>query len=325
MIITLVIAIGLVLLVTPAAAQQAVRVQRVGLLFSTSPAAASHVVAASPAMTPCRSGAGLPARTSCSSRGGRKASPSGFPEQAAELVRQGVDVIVASSQPAAVAARSATTTLPIVMVNAADPIGAGLVASLAQPGGNVTGLATQLTPEIRAKQLQLIKEAFPELPRVTVLRRASTAKAPEWAVYPPAARALGLRLQFHDVQDADDLAPAFAAIARGASGRASSSRVATPCCSPSASRSSRWPTSTACPPFYATREFTEAGGLMSYSARLSDQFRRAATYVDRILRGARPATLPVETPTQFELAFNLRTAKALGLTIPQAMPSAPTS
>jgi putative ABC transport system substrate-binding protein len=182
----------------------------------------------------------------------------------------------------------------------------------------VTGLAAQLTPELRAKQLQLIREAFPGFPRVAVLRRASTAKAPEWADYPAAARALGLRLQFHDVQDADDLAPAFAAIARERP-----VVLLVPGGDPVFFTVRKQIVALAhehrLPAFYAVREFTEAGGLMSYSARISDQFRRAATYVDRILKGARPAALPVETPTQFELAFNLRTAKALGLTIPQAM------
>jgi putative tryptophan/tyrosine transport system substrate-binding protein len=313
---TLVIAIGLALLVTPAVAEQATRVQRVGLLLSTSPAAASHVLAAFGDALQERGW--IPGKNLLLEPRWAEGKSERFPEQAADLLRHRVDVIVASSEAAAMAARSATTTLPIVMVNAADPVGAGLVASLAQPGGNVTGLAAQLTPEIRAKQLQLIKEALPGFSRVAVLRRASTAKAPAWAEYPPAAEALGLRLEFRDVQGADELAPAFAGIARDRP-----VVLLVPGGDPvffavreqvvALAREHRLPG------FYSLREFAEAGGLMSYSARTTDQFRRAAVYVDRILKGARPATLPVESPTRFELVINLRTAKALGLTIPQAM------
>jgi putative ABC transport system substrate-binding protein len=314
--IAVAVAIGLALASTLAAAAPPAGVQRVGLLLATSPAAASHVVDAFADALRERGwirGKNLLIETRWADGKAER-----FPEQAADLLRQRVDVIVASSQPAAVAARRATATLPIVMVNAADPVAAGLVASLAQPGGNVTGLAAQLTPEIRAKQLQLIKDALPGVTRVVVLRRAITAGAPEWGQYPPAAQALGLRLQFRDVEGAQDLAPALAAVAR--------ERPVTllvPGGDPvfftvrdqivALAREHRLPA------FYVAREFTEAGGLMSYSARVSDQFRRAAAYVDRILRGARPATLPVESPTQFELVINLATAEALGLAIPQAM------
>ena len=194
------------------ASAEPARVQRVGLLLSTSPAAAAHIAAAfDDAMT--ERGWVLGKNLVIERRwAGGQASL--FAGQAAELVQRRVDVIVASSQPAAVAARRATTTIPIVMVNAADPVGAGLVASLAQPGGNVTGIAAQLTPELRAKQLQLIRDALPGISRVAVLRRKATVDAPEWADYPPVAQALGLKLQFRDVEGAVDLAPALAAIAR---------------------------------------------------------------------------------------------------------------
>jgi putative tryptophan/tyrosine transport system substrate-binding protein len=314
-IVTLVVAL-LAFLGVSTTAGQPTRVHRVGMLLSTSPAAASHVTDAfDDAM---RERGWVPGKNLLIERRWAEGRPERFPEQAADLLLRKVDVIVASSQPAAVAARRATTTLPIVMVNAADPVGAGLVASLAQPGGNVTGIAAQLTPEIRAKQLQLIREALPGIPRVVVLRRAATARAPEWAEYPPTAQALGLRLQFRDVQGADDLGAAVAAIARerpvvllvpGGDTLFFTLREQIVALAREHSL----------PGFYGVREFVEAGGLMSYSAPITDQWRRAAAYVDRILKGARAATLPVESPTQFELVINLRTAKELGLALPQAM------
>ena len=234
---------------------------------------------------------------------------------AADLVRRKVDVIVASSQAPALAAKRATTTIPIVMINATDPVQAGLVASLARPGGNVTGLSQQLTPEICAKQLQLLKETS------TQARARCRAAQPFHDSGPARVRgrraSLDLRVQFVEVKSREDL---------GARSRRWSGIVSTHCwcretpfCSRSGSASPSWPASIALPGIYAWREFTELGGLMSYSARITEQFRRAAVYVDKILRGASPATLPVESPTQYELVINLKTAKALGLAIPPAL------
>jgi putative ABC transport system substrate-binding protein len=292
------------------------RVQRVGLLFSTSPSAAAHIAAAFD--DTMRERGWVLGKNLVIERRWAGGQPELFAGQAAELVQRRVDVIVASSQPAALAAQRATTTIPIVMVNAVDPVGAGLVASLAQPGGNVTGIAAQLTPEMRAKQLQLIRDALPGISRVVVLRRKATVDAREWADYPPAAQALGLRLQFRDVEGPADLAPAFAAI-----GRERPVVLLVPGGDPVFFTLREQIVGLArehgLPGFYALREFTEAGGLMSYSAPSADQFRRAAAYVDRILRGGRPASMPVESPTHFELVINLRTAKALGLALPQAL------
>jgi putative ABC transport system substrate-binding protein len=239
-------------------------------------------------------------------------------ELAAELVRHPVDLIVASSQAAALAAQRATKTIPIVMVNAADPVMAGLVASLARPGGNVTGLSQHLTPEILAKQLQLLKEMFAKgsRPLVVVLRSPTTTV--ELRQYETTGQVLELRVQFIEVRTRDDLGRAFAAMARdhvdavlvpGGDTFLFTERQ----------RVVELARERRLPGMYSLREYTEAGGLMSYSARLTEQFRRAAIYVDKILRGARPATLPVESPSQYELVINLKTAKALGLTIPQSL------
>jgi putative ABC transport system substrate-binding protein len=213
-----------------------------------------------------------------------------------------MDLIVASASPAAEAARRASTSIPIVMVNAENPVEARLVQSLARPGGNVTGLSAQLTPEIRAKQLQLLKEALPGLARVAILRRAALAHAAVWKEYEAGGRAVQMKVQFFDVQRLDELERAFAAIA--------CERVGAllvpgdPVFFTHRQRIVALAAAHRLPGIFSTREFTDAGGLMSYSARLTDLYRRAAVYADKILRGANPATLPVESPTQFELVIN---------------------
>jgi putative ABC transport system substrate-binding protein len=287
--------------------------RRIGLLMTTTPVAASHIAAAF--ADGLRELGHVEGKDVAFEYRWAEGKPERFAEMAAELVRHKVDVIVASSQAPALAAKRATQTIPIVMVNATDPVEAGLVASLARPGGNVTGLSQQLTPEIRAKQLQLLKEALPKISRVAVLWSAATTVGR--GAYEAAGRALGLRIQFVEVRGADDLGRAFAALVGERIDAVlvpgdtllftERQRVA------ALAREHRLPG------IYSLREFTEAGGLMSYSARISEQFRRAAGYVDKILRGANPATLPVESPTQYELVINLKTAKALGLTIPQSV------
>jgi len=290
--------------------QTPTKAARVGMLMTTTPVVASHIVVA---FTD-----GLRERDRVEGKNviveyrWAEGRPERFAELATDLVRQHVDVIVASSQGAALAARRATTTIPIVMVNTADPVGVGLVASLARPGGNVTGLSQQLTPEIRAKQLQLLKEMLPRAVRVAVLRSPATSVGLE--TYEAAGRTLDLQVHGVDIRDRDDLGRAFATMARDRPDAlvvpadpflfTERQRVA------ALAREHRLPT------MGSTREFAEAGALMSYSARLTEQFRRAAIYVDKILRGASPATLPVEQPSQYELVINLQTVKALRLTIP---------
>jgi putative ABC transport system substrate-binding protein len=294
-------------------AQPTTKAARIGVLMSTNPRAASHIVRAF--ADGLRELGHVDGQSIHLEYRWAEGKPERIDDLAADLVRQKVQVIVASSQAPALAAQRATKTIPIVMVNATDPVEVGLVASLARPGGNVTGLSQQLTPEIRAKQLQLLKEALPRVSRVAVLRSpATTVGLQEYEV---AGKAFGLVVKLVDVQGADDLARAFGALARERVDAllvpgdillfTERRRVA------ALAREHRLPG------IYSLREFTEAGGLMSYSARISEQFRRAAVFVDRILRGASPATLPVESPSVYELVINLATAKALGLTIPPAL------
>ena len=294
-------------------AQAPPKVRHVGVLMTTTPVAAAHIVAAfADAMKELGHVEGKNVLIEYRWAEGRRER---FAEMAADLVRQKVDVIVASSQAPALAARRATTTIPIVMVNTTDPVEAGLVASLARPAGNVTGLTQQLTPEIRAKQLQLLKETLPRLARVAVLHSPSTTVG--LREYEAAGKLLEVRVQLVEVRSRDDLAHAFAAMVRDRVDAllvpgdtflfTERQRVA------DLAREHRLPG------IYSLREYTESGGLMSYSARITEQFRRAAVYVDKILRGASPATLPVESPIHYELVINLRTAKALGLTIPPAI------
>ena len=239
-----------------------------------------------------------------------------IPELVAELVGLKMDVLVAGSSAAALAAKKATGTIPIVMV-AADPVGLGLVASLARPGGNVTGLS-YFNEAIVAKRVQLLKEFVPGLARVAVLRNPTIAvHATFWQETEVAARTLGVALQPLDIRGPDDFEAAFAAATRGnAQALIAFDDALTVAYRPqivALAASSRLPA------MYGLREFPDDGGLMSYGPSFADLFRRAATYVDKILKGAKPADLPVEQPTKFELVINLKTAKALGLTVPPSL------
>ncbi len=298
-----------------AAAQPPAKARTIGLLMTTTPAAASHIAAAFvDGLRELGHTEGKNVRFEYRWAEGQRER---FDELAGELVRHPVDVIVASSQAPALAAQRATKMIPIVMVNVVDPVRAGLVASLAQPGGNVTGLSTHLTPEILAKQLQLLKEVLTKgsRPLVVVLRSPTTTV--ELRQYETTGQALELRVRFIEVRTRDDLGRAFAAMARD---HVDAVIVpGDPFLFTERQRVVELARERRLAGMYSLREYTEAGGLMSYSARLTEQFRRAAVYVDKILRGARPATLPVESPSQYELVINLKTAKALGLTIPRSL------
>ena len=241
-----------------------------------------------------------------------------LPDLAAELVRLKVDVIVASVTQASLAAKHATGTIPIVMVGVGDPLGSGLVASLARPGGNVTGPSSMLA-EVSGKQLALLKETVPKASPVAVLWNPAN---PVWQAAAlrqteVTAGALGLRLQLVEARGPDELEGAFEAMTRERAGA-----LFVPADIIFVRHAQRIADLAArhrLPAMYGFREHVQAGGLMSYAANFAVMFRRAATFVDKILKGAKPAELPVEQPTKFELVINLKTANALGLTIPQSL------
>ena len=242
-----------------------------------------------------------------------------LPDLAAELVRLKVDLIVASAgTQVATAAKNATETIPIVMIYVRDPVGTGLIASLARPGGNVTGVSGSAGLEVFAKQLELLKETVPKIRRVAILSNPDNAYH-QLAIREVnvAAQSLGVQLQLLEARGPNEFDGAFAAMATERVGallvlsdaifNSHRTRLA------DLAARSRLPAA------YGTRESLEAGGLMSYGPSFLDLYRRSAAYVDKILKGAKPADLPVEQPTKFELVINLKTAKALGLTIPPSL------
>jgi putative tryptophan/tyrosine transport system substrate-binding protein len=236
-------------------------------------------------------------------------------EFAAELVRLKVDAIVAVASAGTQAAKDATASIPICFVNAGDPVGQGFVMSLARPGGNVTGVSFDASPDITAKQLQLILETVPKASRVAVLwNPTSPFLRSYWSVAQAAAPALGVVLQSLEVQDASQYETAFKAIGRD---RADALVVLSDSFATfHRARIAELAAEHRLPVLYGHRQYVEAGGLMSYGPSLFDVYRRAAAYVDKILKGTRPADLPVEQPTKYELVINLKTAKALGLEVP---------
>jgi putative ABC transport system substrate-binding protein len=238
-----------------------------------------------------------------------------IPGIVAELVQLKVDVVVAAALPAIRAAKQATKTIPIVMVTTQDPVATGLVDSLARPGGNITGL-TRLTRELSGKRLELLEEVVPRISRVGVLVEANmTELAPAFKDYETAASVLKIQLQSLGIRGSNpDFEGAFQAAVRA--------RVSA-LITVNASLLNRYPKriadlaiKTRLPSMYEASDFVEAGGLMSYASNDAGNFRRAATYVDKILKGAKPSDLPVEQPTKFEFVINLKTAKQIGLTIP---------
>jgi putative ABC transport system substrate-binding protein len=236
---------------------------------------------------------------------------------ARELVRLKPDVILAAGTPGTLAAKQATQSIPIVTAVAGEPVAAGLVSSIAKPGGNVTGLAT-LAPELEGKRLELFKVAVPKLSRVVaLLNPANPFTTIAWKAAQPAAEALGVKLQPVEAQSPNDLDHALATIKAARP----DGLIVLPDRLLLAYRESivQFTTKNRLPGMFPFRDFAQEGGLMAYGPDYTDMFRRAATYVDKILKGAKPADLPIEQPTKFELVINLRTAKALGLTIPQTI------
>jgi len=232
-----------------------------------------------------------------------------FADLATELVRLKVDVIVTASTPGVLAAKKTSSTIPIVFGAINDPVASGLVASLARPGGNITGL-TNLSPDLGGKRLELLKESFPKVTRVAHLWNPDSPGSDMQAP----AHTLGLQLQSLEVRSSNDFERAFeAALKERAHALITSPN---PLINTHHKRIVDFATNSRLPAIYARREFVESGGLMSYAPDLNANFRRAAIFVDKILKGAKPADLPVEQPTKFEFVINLKTAKQIGLTIP---------
>ena len=243
-----------------------------------------------------------------------------LPALAAELAALKVDVIVAGGSPHALAAKQATAVIPIVFMGVPDPVGNGLIASLARPGGNLTGLSN-VQHDLVGKRLEQLNQVVPRVRKVAVLRHPTELtgrdRLREKKEAELAGKTLGLQLQFVEARGRADFERVFSEMTKAGVGAltvltSSTFFVERSDLADVAARN-RLPT------MYASREFVEAGGLISYGTNLADSFRRAATYVDKILKGAKPADLPIEQPTKFELVINLKTAKALGLTIPQSV------
>ncbi len=240
-----------------------------------------------------------------------------FSDLATELVRLNVAVIVTQGTPAVLAAKGASSTIPIVMTAVGDPVGAGIVASLARPGANITGLSLFDT-DLDSKRIELLKEAVPDLTRIAMLWSANDpGMTLAFSRVEVAAQALGLSLQSLAVREPDDFPGAFQA----AHARRAEALIVTaqPFTLRHRGQILDLVVKHRLPAMYTNRGFVDAGGLMAYAPSLSDQFRRAATYVDKILRGAKPADLPVEQPTKFEFVINMKTARVLGLTIPPSL------
>ena len=240
-----------------------------------------------------------------------------FKEFAAEMVRLNVDIIIVVTTPAALAVKKATTTIPIVHPNAIDPLNTGLIASLAHPGGNLTGGA-QLTAEVSAKRLEILKKVVPRLSRVAALwNPANPALVFSWKETQGAARALGVTLQSHEVQGPKDFAAAFAMTADE---RPDALLVLQDAVTmQQRNEIIDFAIQKRLPSMFQEKGWAVAGGLMSYGENLPSMYRRAAYFVDRIFKGAKPADLPVEQATKFDMVLNLKTAKAIGLTIPDSV------
>jgi putative ABC transport system substrate-binding protein len=237
-----------------------------------------------------------------------------LPSAAAELVSLRVDVIVTGGSTATGAAKKATVTIPIVMAQDSDPVAAGFVASLARPGGHITGL-TNIAPELAGKRLELLKESIPQISRVAVFGTSTNPGVGQaLREMERAAGTLGVQLKYLDVRSPRDIEPAFQGARRG---RADAVLiVSSPVLFSQRAHVAELAVKSRLPTIYIRAEFVEDGGLMSYATSITDLYRRAATYVDKILKGAKPGDLPVEQPTKFEFVINLKTAKQIGLTIP---------
>jgi putative tryptophan/tyrosine transport system substrate-binding protein len=305
--------VALVLLVAPlaAGAQPAARVYRIGMLETRSAVLnAANIDAFRQGMRELGYTQGQNLEVVYRSSDGRDER---FPELASELIRLKVDLILTRGTPATLAAKTATRTIPVVMASVGDPVGTGLVASLGRPGGNVTGLSN-FNIEIYAKRVELLRELVPRLTRIAGLFNMGNPVLPlQWKEVQRAARSVGIQAQLLDVRRRDDLPRAFEA---AATERADALIVALDGLTQANLRLiAELAAKHRLPSLYGVREYADYGGLITYGASDLHLYHRAATYVDKILKGAKPAELAIEQPIKFELVINLKTAKALGLTI----------
>ena len=308
---------GAVLLATPLAAeaQRAGKVYRIGMLETRSTVLnAANIEAFQQGLLELGYKEGQNLEIVYRSSDGRDER---FPGLAGEMVRLKVDLILTRGTPAALAAKKATDTIPIVMAASADPVGSGLVASLGRPGGNVTGLSSA-DLEVYAKRVELLREMVPTLARIaSIFDMGNPVIPPQWHVVEATARSLGIQAQLLDVRRPQDLGKAFAAAEKQ---RAEALIVGVGSITQGNLRTiADLAAKHRLPSIYGAREYVDFGGLSTYGASDPHMYRRAATFVDKIFKGAKPSDLPVEQPTTFELVINLKTAKALGLTIPPSL------
>jgi putative ABC transport system substrate-binding protein len=295
-----------------ARAQQAGKLPTIGLLNATTPAAQSQLTAAF--VQRLRELGWIEGRTVAIEYRWAEGRSERFAQFAAEFVRLKVDVILTHNTPPVLAAKQATSIIPIVFATAADPVGTGVIASLAQPGGNVTGLSSQTT-DLAGKRIELLREVVPGLRRLAILANPDNSYvASEVRESQAAARTLGLEVDLFEIRQAQDIARVF----EGIKGHAEALNILPdPLLFTHRLRINTLALGARLPTMHTLREYVEASGLISYGPNWPDQWRRAADYIDKILRGAKPADIPVEQPTKFDLIINLTTAKALGLTIPE--------
>jgi putative ABC transport system substrate-binding protein len=296
-----------------ARAQQAGRLPTIGILGPTTPSSQAQEIAAF--VQRLRELGWIEGRNLAIEVRWAQGRPERYAEIAAEFVRLKVDVILTQTTPPAVAAKQATSVIPIVFASAGDPVGSGLVASLARPGGNVTGLSSQ-AGDTTGKRVELLREVAPGLRRLAILGNVGNPfSVLEIGEVQAAARTLGLEAVTAEIRRAEDIEPAFDSFA----GRAEALFVSgDPLLFNNRIRINTLALAGRLPTMHNFREYVEAGGLMSYGPNLPDQYRHSAGFVDKILRGTKPADIPVEQPTRFDLVVNLTTAKALGLTIPES-------
>ena len=315
----LVIALGASTLTAPLAsfAQQPVRVPRVGFLSPNAPTGKASQIGLEGLRQGLRELGYVEGKNITLEPRWAEGKWERLPDLAAELVRLKVDVIVTMTSPAVRAAKEATTTIPIVMAYIIDPVATGFVATLARPGGNVTGLS-MMAPDLVRKQMELLNEVIPKVSRLAVLwNPANLAGTPQLREAKVAARALGMQLQLVEALGPKEIDGAFAAMTREGAGALIV--LADAMLISQRTRIVALAAKTRLPAVYGQQEYADAGGLMSYSASRFDSYRRAAVYVDKLLKGAKPADLPVEQPTTFQLVVNMKTAKALALTIPPSI------